>query len=212
MDSAPGRHTRSAWLLGLPVLFASCAPQASVDKSDRQVRTLAESRKYRPAGQGVWSVYWCPIADSSSSSLMRLSDGKPALAILAVSPSRGSLGAPAFQPARRRRGSMPRRRRLGLFEGTCATGRPAAHDGRSRSSSAAGRAPGASSPRRAKPAESRRSQSVPTRGRGSPASDSWSELAASQVSKSVKSPRSRRPRKYASVFSTETFSAMGSCS
>jgi hypothetical protein len=33
-------------------------------------------------------------------------DLKQALATLAVSPSRGSLGAPAFQPARRRRGSM----------------------------------------------------------------------------------------------------------
>ena len=148
------------------LLFTCRAPQARVDKSDRCVRTLVDSRRYRPARRGVCSIYCCPIADSSPSSPMLLSDGKPALAILAVSPSRGSLGAPAFQPARRRHGSMPRRRRLAWHDASRASGRPAAHDGRSPGSSAAGRAPGASSPRRKKPAESRRSQFVPARRRG----------------------------------------------
>jgi hypothetical protein len=64
------------------------------------------------------------------------------------------------QPARRRRGSMPRRRRLGH-----ARRPPAARPGQRSGSRAADRAPGASSPRHAKPAESRRSQSAADRDR-----------------------------------------------
>jgi hypothetical protein len=53
----------------------------------------------------------------------------------------------------------------GWYEATCAASRPAPHQVQSPGSSAAGRAPGASSPRCAKPAESRRSQCVPARRR-----------------------------------------------
>jgi hypothetical protein len=74
-----------------------------------------------------------------------------------------ALGSPAFQPARRQRGSMPRRRRPGRSESTCALVRPATRHGQPPRSRAADRAPGASSPRHAKPAESRRSQSAPAR-------------------------------------------------
>jgi hypothetical protein len=75
---------------------------------------------------------------------------------LAGTPPTGSAG---FQPARRRPGSMPGLRRPDWSKGAFAAGRSAVHHGRSFRTSAAGRAPGASSPRRAKPAESRRSQS-----------------------------------------------------
>jgi hypothetical protein len=75
---------------------------------------------------------------------------------LAGTPPTGSAG---FQPARGRPGSMPGRRRPGWSKGAFAGGRPAVHQGRSVCTSAAGRAPGTLSPRRAKPAESRRSQS-----------------------------------------------------
>jgi hypothetical protein len=49
------------------------------------------------------------------------------LATAAVSPLGRPLGAPAFQPARRRPGSMPGRRRPGCDQGTFAAGRAAAH-------------------------------------------------------------------------------------
>jgi hypothetical protein len=58
---------------------------------------------------------------------------------------------------------MPRRRRLGWHKGASAVARSAARHGQSHCSSAVDRTPGASSPRRAKPAESRRSQSVTAR-------------------------------------------------
>ena len=76
----------------------------------------------------------------------------PTLAMAALSPSRRQLGAPAFQPARRRPGSMPGRRHPGCDEGAFAARGSGVHLGRSADAGAAGRAPGASSPRRAKPA------------------------------------------------------------
>jgi len=91
--------------------------------------------------------------------------------------SRFALGSAGFQPSCRRSGSIPGRRRLGCCDGACTACRSAVKHGRSLDASAADRAPGASSPRRAKPAgkpalpvragsrlESRRSQYVPVCG------------------------------------------------
>ena len=69
---------------------------------------------------------------------------EPAPPVTAGSRWRGSLGPPAFQPARRRRGSMSRRRRLARTVCTRPTVSRPSH-GRFPGSSATDRSPGASS-------------------------------------------------------------------
>ncbi len=77
--------------------------------------------------------------------------------------------------------------------------RPAARHGQPPGSRAADRAPGASNPRRAKPAESRRSQSVPARGAGQIAVARADESSAERRSGQARRDRDRNRSRLGSI-------------